>query len=115
MVEEFDDEISGEQEENSKYEHLKPWQYKKGQSGNPSGRPHGISLKEYARIKFRTMTDEERETFFNGIDKKTLWEMGEGKPDAKTESKVTVDVNTLKELPDAELDRIIKESTDGES
>jgi hypothetical protein len=33
-------------------------------------------------MKFRHMTDEEREDFFNGIDKKVLWEMGEGKPEA---------------------------------
>ena len=25
------------------------------------------------------MTDEEREAFLEGIDKKTIWEMGEGK------------------------------------
>ncbi len=108
----MEEDTTGEQPNYSKVPpQLLPHVYKKGQSGNPKGRPEGISLKEYARMKFRTMTDDEREAFFEGIDKKTLWEMGEGKPDAKTESKVVVDINNLKELPDEELDRIISESS----
>lgn len=80
------DELTKEQQDYSKVPpQLLPHVYKKGQSGNPKGRPEGISLKEYARIKFRLMSDEEREEFFNGIDKKTLWEMGEGKPKQDTD------------------------------
>lgn len=64
----------------------RPWLYKKGQSGNPGGRPVGSkSLKTYIREKFERMTDEEREEFLEGLDKKVLWEMGEGKPETKTD------------------------------
>lgn len=58
---------------------LAPYMYKKGQSGNPSGRPEGISMKEYVRMKFRKMSDEEREEYLEGVDKKVIWEMAEDK------------------------------------
>jgi len=74
-----------DEERKKKAEWLAPYQYKKGQSGNPSGRPPGISLKEYARNKLLTMTEEEREEFLHGINKREIWEMAKSRPKQDTD------------------------------
>jgi hypothetical protein len=77
----MDEEEIVEQTNNSR-----PWLYKKGQSGNPSGRPKGsISMKTWVMNKLATMTDEEREEFLEGVPKEIIWKMGEGNPVSASE------------------------------
>lgn len=75
-----EDEETGIQPEISRAAHLKPWQFKPGQSGNPSGKPKGtVSLKTFAKNYIQGLTDEEKLAFLEGMDKKTIWEMAEDK------------------------------------
>jgi len=94
-------ETTVEQHGNSKEERiarLQPYQYRKGQSGNPLGRSlsKGESLKEYAKRKLAGMTEDEKEDYFNGIDKKVIWEMSEGKPKQDVEADVIITSKVIK-------------------
>lgn len=74
-----------------KTEHLAPWQFKPGQSGNPSGRkPGGKSLKEYAKEMIAAMDEKQRQEFLKGIDKRAIWEMAEGKAKQDFEGDLSV-------------------------
>ena len=92
-----------EQQDISKVpKHLQPHVYKKGQSGNPKGRPKGtISLKQYAKKMLEQMEPEEREEFMQGLDKKFIWEMAEGKAENKTD--VTTDGQPITFLTNSDL------------
>lgn len=93
------EELQEQQENNKKGSHLAPYQFKKGQSGNPNGRPPGKSLKERARAMLNAMTPEEEQAFLEGIDKKTIWEMAEGKPkqDLDIQGEVTTKIISVDE------------------
>ncbi len=78
----------------------KPWLFKPGQSGNPKGRPPGSkSLKTFAKEYLLSLSDEEKLEFMAGMDKKTVWEMSEGKPkqDVDLQGEITSKIIKLDE------------------
>ena len=72
--------MSEDQAEGTVPKQLLPHVFKKGQSGNPAGRPPGPSLKEWAKVYLAQMTPEERLDFMEGIPKTEIWKMAEGNP-----------------------------------
>jgi len=65
---------------------LRPYQFKKGQTGNALGRYlGGKSGKERTKAMIASMTDDEFEEFMEGMNKLDIWQMGEGRPDTKTD------------------------------
>jgi len=101
------------EEELKEQSNNRPWLFKKGQSGNPKGRPPGKSLKERSKSMLNAMTEEEEQEFLEGIDKRTIWEMAEGKPDARNENTGTLKVLLLdKELAESYGIRIAPEPKD---
>jgi len=80
------------QQENSKPrgEHLKQYQWKKGQSGNILGRPKGPTLKEWSKSYLERMNDDERDEFMQGIPKLEIWKMSEGNAHTTEDKKISL-------------------------
>lgn len=76
------------QHKKQQYDWLKQYQWQKGQSGNPGGKPKGKTLKTFAREMLQAMPEEDKAEFMKTIDPRIVWEMAEGKPKQDIEASV---------------------------
>lgn len=79
---------------------IQPYMWKKGQSGNPSGRPKGKTMKEYAKELLECQTEEERQEFLHGLPKEVIWKMAEGNPNNDNKLEVSGEIRTTQLTPE---------------
>ena len=89
--------IKAQRQAKRQTEHLKPWQFQPGKSGNPGGMKKGTkSLKTFAREYLMSLSDDKQKLeYLRGMDKDTIWKMAEGNPINETELKGNLTISQV--------------------
>ncbi len=95
----MNEETAEKQGKNKAVDAIRPYMWKKGQSGNVLGRPKGKTMKEWAREYLERMNDEERDEFMEGIPKEVIWKMSEGNPKQEVDGEIKAVINVV--VPEA--------------
>lgn len=78
------------EKQSSKTAHLAKFQWTKGVSGNPNGRPKGQTLKEFAREYLESLPEDRKLEYLATLPSEIVWKMAEGNPHTTEDKRIEV-------------------------